>query len=568
MQPQLNGGDALVEVLCRHGIENVFCSPGSEWPSVWETLARRHAQKEKAPAYINCRHEALAVGAASGYTRVTGRTQAVLLHTGVGIINAALCIRAAYHEHIPMLICTGEGIAFGEDPNAHDPGRHWLVQLADEDHPAALVAPYVKWHGEVKSPHTLVGTLEQALQIANSAPQGPVAVSIPFELLMGPVDPATLARHQACEIAPAVASEEALQQVAEALLEAKDPIILTEYAGQEPGAMAALTRLAELLNCPVMEPAGCSFVNFPTTHPLYLWPEPEAVAGADVALLVGISAPWHPIRKQPANARVIALDSYFPKSCLPYLGYSSHLAIPTPVTPALKRLLGILEVDRRTRPSPEKRARWEQLHHRQRQSLDAQAQAESRQVGTISPRWLCHTIDRVLPQDAIVFQEVTVHRWLVHNYLRRTQPGTFFGRIAGGLGVSLVNAVGIKLAAPGAVSVALVGDGAFHYNPTLACFGMAQEYDLPMLVVVFDNESYAAMKRGLVESFPTGWAQQTKTFYGAGIVPRPDYAALARAYGGYGVCVQEPKELEHALREALDQVREGKLALVDVLLRG
>ncbi|MBI2918664.1 MAG: hypothetical protein HYY01_11840 [Chloroflexi bacterium] len=565
MQTQLNGGDVLIEVLRRHGVDNVFCSPGSEWPSVWEGLARLHAQGEARPGYINCRHEGLAVAAASGYTRVTGRPQAVLLHTNVGILNAALYVRAALHEHIPMLICAGEGIAFGEDPEAHDPGRHWLVQLADVDHPAALVAPYVKWHGEVKSPYGLAATIEQALQIAASAPQGPVALSIPLEMLLSPVPSSNLEQHHACPIVTPTASDEVLEQVAQALLEAKDPVILTEYAGQESGALEGLTRLAEVLGCPVMEPAGRGFMNFPTTHPLYLRPDPEAVAGADVALLAGATAPWYPISRQPAHARIIALDSYFPKSCLPYLGYGAHLAIPTPVAPALKRLVRILEQDKRATPSLERRARWERLHQQQRAALDKQAEADA-QKAPISPRWLCHTLNTVLPQNSIVFQEVTVHRWLVQNYIERTQPGTFFGRIAGGLGVSLCNSLGTKLGAPGAVSVALIGDGAFHYNPVVACFGMAQEYRLPILVVLFDNQSYAAMKRGTRESFPGGWSERTETFYGADILPRPDYGALASAYGGYGVSVERPEQLEGALRQALDQVQRGRLALVDVVL--
>ncbi|MEK7848548.1 MAG: thiamine pyrophosphate-binding protein, partial [Chloroflexota bacterium] len=200
---QLNGGEALIEVLRHHGVEHVFCSPGSEWHPVWEGLARLRANGEAAPTYINCRHEGLAVAAATGYTKVTGRPQAVLLHTNVGILNAALFIRAAYHEQVPMLICAGEGVAFGEDPAVRDPGRHWLTQLSDVNHPAALVAPYVKWQGEVRSPFTLVPVLEQAMQIAITPPQGPVALSIPLEVLLSPVGAAAVAGHRVCQVSPA-----------------------------------------------------------------------------------------------------------------------------------------------------------------------------------------------------------------------------------------------------------------------------------------------------------------------------------------------------------------------------
>ena len=104
----VSGGDILLEVFRTHGIEYIFCSPGSEHFPIWESLARRYAQGDKTLKYINCRHEVLAVSMAQTYAQTTGRLPAVLLHAGVGPLNAAMAIRIAHRGSVPMIICCGD----------------------------------------------------------------------------------------------------------------------------------------------------------------------------------------------------------------------------------------------------------------------------------------------------------------------------------------------------------------------------------------------------------------------------------------------------------------------------
>ena len=101
----MHGGKALVEIFSRTGVDYVFSSPGTEWPPVWEAFAELQQRGVDRPRYINCRHEALAVAIASGYTKITGKPQAVLLHATAGPLNAAMFLRAAYQERVPMVIC-------------------------------------------------------------------------------------------------------------------------------------------------------------------------------------------------------------------------------------------------------------------------------------------------------------------------------------------------------------------------------------------------------------------------------------------------------------------------------
>ena len=93
----VNGADALLELFRTQGADYIFCSPIAAWAPLWESLAKRQATTNiETPKYLNCRHEILAVGLASGYYKATGRTQAVLLPTGLGVLHGALAVRSAF----------------------------------------------------------------------------------------------------------------------------------------------------------------------------------------------------------------------------------------------------------------------------------------------------------------------------------------------------------------------------------------------------------------------------------------------------------------------------------------
>jgi acetolactate synthase-1/2/3 large subunit len=172
----------------------------------------------------------------------------------------------------------------------------------------------------------------------------------------------------------------------------------------------------------------------------------------------------------------------------------------------------------------------------------------------------------VLPADAIVVNETITHRLDLHRLLDRLAPGGYYEASYGGLGVGLGLALGAKHAEPSRTVVVTIGDGAFHYNPVVASFGAAQEHALPILVVLFDNAGYLSQKMDVVGYYPQGEAVKTKRFAGTSITPRPDYVALARAYGGTGEQVSKPSEVRAALERGLAAVANGQLALVHVVL--
>ncbi len=138
----LTGAQTMLRVLGEMGVERIFASPGSEWSPLWEALAEPGV--ERMPLYMSTRHEEVALGMASGYTKSSGKLPAVVIHTTVGALHGAMAMRAALHEQVPMIVFTGESIGFGED-GGPDPGGQWMGHLADMGGPAKLVDHTVKW---------------------------------------------------------------------------------------------------------------------------------------------------------------------------------------------------------------------------------------------------------------------------------------------------------------------------------------------------------------------------------------------------------------------------------------
>ena len=136
--------------------------------------------------YLSARHEEIAVGMASGYAKSTGKLPAVMVHTSVGSLHASMALRGALHENVPMVVLTGELIAFGESPGP-DLGAHWLSQLADIGGPARLVERCVKWSLAVNTKAVFPAAIQRACQLAMTDPKGPVFVSLPLEFLFGDV---------------------------------------------------------------------------------------------------------------------------------------------------------------------------------------------------------------------------------------------------------------------------------------------------------------------------------------------------------------------------------------------
>lgn len=564
-----SGGDILLDVFEKQGIEYIFCSPGSEHFPIWESLARRHTQGDNTLKYINCRHEVLAVFMAYAYAQTTGKLPAVLLHAGVGPLNAAMAIRIAHRASIPMVICCGDTADYGEA--AEDKGEcwKWLGALSESGGTDALVRTYVKWSNAVTSKETLVGYLYHACEIARSFPKGPVLVSIPWEYLLRIQPEMTVLGPSNRSVLPKPCPED-LQEVAERLIASKNPIILTEYAGGQPEAVPKLVELAEILGIPVFESIYPRFANFPREHPLHMGYDPSgALREADTIFIVGGITPWQPPSAFPRKGtRTILLDQDTLKERLPYWGYQIDVSITANPSEWLTALVDLLRVRVAASPGAEalchkRTEHWRARHEAMVQNWKAEALA-GKDSNPISPKWFLYKANEVLPDNAYILAEATTHAALAQRYMAK--PNGFFKALSGGLGMGMGEAAGVKLALPDRTVVLIIGDGSFYYNPALAGLGVCQEYNLPVLTVILNNGIYSAMRGMHLKYYPDGWTVRGNRFFGVDMAPVADFSKVAEAFNAYGERLYDPNEIEPALKRALEQMEQGRSALLDVVL--
>jgi len=553
---RLDGGDAILEALRNLDVDYIISSPGSEWPSVWEALARQELNEQPGPTYINCWHETLAVAMASGYTRMTGRMQAVLLHAGVGVLQGSMGIHGAYQSEVPMLVCSGESSTYGEVPEM-DPGPQWLRNLSIVGGPNRLVEPFTKWSSRVTSASTLYETVARAGELAQRTPKGPAFLNVPIETMLEEWRPGQplKRRHGAPVSRPDPA---AVERVAEMICQADNPVIVADSAGRTVAGFNALIALAESRGMPVFEGEGPAYNNFPKSHPLHHgYDLRREIDRFDLFLVIGNRAPWYPPSAGP-SAGVVVIDEYPIKEYMAHQDLQADMylegslpATLAALTEAVKERSGDAPSAASDGPNPV----WERYR-----TLDSAAGSAS----PIDPGFLCNAISDTLPSNTVFIDETILHRSQILRRIAWDNPLSYM-RPAGGLGQGLGIALGAKLAAPERPVAALVGDGSFLYNPITQSLGVARESSLPILIVVFNNASYAAMKSLHLSFYPEGTAVQSGIFHGVDI-PGPDYSELAKPFGGHGERVEDPSRLKAALQEAQAAVDAGHVAIVDVAL--
>jgi acetolactate synthase-1/2/3 large subunit len=563
----ISGASALLRSLMSAGVEHVFSSPGSEWAPLWEEFARLRATGQSVPVFTSVRHEELAVSMAAGYAKASGKLPAVVLHTTVGTLHATMALRTATHERVAMVVVAGESIGFGELPGM-DPGGQWLNHLVERGGPAALAERSVKWSIGLAAPEMVGPTVARACDIARAEPPGPAFVSLSMESLFASV-PDRRPRRGAAPAA--VADPTGVADLARLLVDARWPIFVCEDIGPDPAVVGTLVRLAERLGAGVAESTGTHVLNFPRDHPLHAgFDLRAALADADVAVLIGIRAPWHPASRTPGtDLTIVVLDPDPLHQLVPLWGYDADLLLTGAIGPSLAMLESAIDgLLPSTGPAPAAGDRSAELGRRSQARLaaDEAAAQEGAETVPLDPSWLSRELARILPSDVVIVEETITPRPIIHRAFTDLRPGGYFNGAFGGLGTGLGTALGVKAARPDALVACLIGDGAFSYDPALAALAACQEHALPILIVVYDDRGYRSQQRTVPRYFPDGYAQAQPAADGLSFDPSPDYAGIAVALGGHGAVVGRPDEIEPAIEGALAVVRSGRFALLDMQL--
>jgi acetolactate synthase-1/2/3 large subunit len=548
------GAEIFVEVLNAGGVEYIFYNPGFDVVPLLSAVARYQAAGKTAPTPIMCLDESTALNAAHGNYMVSGKPQVVLVHAELGTQQVGGAIQQAWWGRVPVLVCAA---------NMVSPGRlNWRKEPYD---PGAMLRNCVKWDHEVGRNESFYEALRQALKIAASDPMGPVYLSYPVSALTDKMEVKSISAPEIEKLPEADSA--ALEKAADLLIQAENPLIMTSYSGRHHKTVKSMVELAETLGVrAVTSPVR---MNFPADHPLCANIEPTDgmqskpyFLSSDVVLVIDYDIPYaYPDTKPKAGTKIIHIDTDFTKQGEPLwnkkadiaIKADSSLAVPA-LTKAIKKKL-TPELKKRFQ---ERAKKIEAEHLKDREEFRKMgARAGDRKA--VSAEWLAHCINQVIDGDTIVVNQTITPSASVARQIRRTKPGTLVACAGGTIGWVLGAGLGVKVSAPDKLVVALMGDGAFVYGGPTATLWPANYYNMPFLAVIFNNQAYGAIKM----LFQGAWKEGIKN---SEIAPSPDYAMTARACGAYGRTVTESSEVLLALKEALEAIRQGKAAVLDVRL--
>lgn len=566
MNNQINytAADLFMEALQEVGISYLFCNLGSDHPSIIEALAKAKKDGRKLPQAIICPHESVAFSAAQGYAMASGQAQGVMIHTDVGTQNIGGAIHNAFRARVPVFVFAGETpiTMNNELPGSRNSYVNYLQNVYDQ---RGIVRSYVKWEGDVRTGKNIKQMVYRAMQMAKSDPPGPVYLTAAREILEEQVHPVPDDWNNWSLIEQMTLTQAAFEEIVDALIKAKNPLVITTYLGRKAEAVQEMIKLCEKLAIPVVEQIP-TYLNFPRNHPMHAGYDPVPyIKQADVIIAIDTDVPWVTTQVTPKeDCRVYFIDLDPIKEQIPLWHIPTVKNYRADAYETLRQLNAIFNQKKLDVETIQQRA--ELLAKRHEKEREAWYEKESINNGEITPEWLTACLREVVDEETIILDETITNTMTVCKHLPRTKVATYYSSGGTSLGWNGGAAIGIKLANPTKTVISLTGDGTYFFSSPAAVHWMSRRYNAPFLTIIYNNEGWNATKMNYLKRYPNGTAKNTDSYW-VNFAQPSDLAKVAEAAGGaYAKTVIDSKELPNILREAIDVVRGGRSAVIDVRL--
>ncbi|MGH7834961.1 MAG: thiamine pyrophosphate-binding protein [Candidatus Binatia bacterium] len=577
------GSDVIVDLLKGFEFEYIALNPGATFRGLHDSLVNYGGNHM--PETILCPHEEMTVALAHGYARAKGKPMAAAVHNIVGLQHAAMAIYNAWCDRLPVIVLGGTG------PMDTAQRRPWIDWVHTAQVQGNLVRDFVKWDDQPGSVEAVPESFIRAYRLATTDPMGPVYLCYDGEIqekqLDGEIPYASMDRYPAP--LPMQAPEEGFEKTIRWLLEAKTPVIVADRVGRREAGFNALLELAELLAIPVFDQHNR--LNFPNMHPLNLSGlQDKVLGGADLLLALDVPdlegatskrvqerGQRRPIPLLSPKARIVnvALDDLLVRAWSHDFNKlrESDLSIMADTSVFLPELVRRLKAEKESLKKIEqdirkRRGEWARLHNEKHEAWAELTRSKWNEKPVATSRLFTELAEVLKNEDWVLTNGTTPEKeWSV---LPAAKFNQMLGKyVGGGLGYGLPASLGAALAhkGKGKLCVDLQPDGDFLF--TISGLWTAAHYEIPLLVVVCSNRSYyndeehqermAVLRGRPVENKVIGIRIEE---------PAVDFAANARSYGVWGAGpITEPGEVGKALRDAIRVVKEGKPALVDVVIQ-
>lgn len=529
---QPRSADMLAEALTATGVCTAFSLPGGTIAPLNDALLAAGEMH-----IVTVRHENNGVYMAAGFARLSNGPAFMLATSGPGLLNCVNGLASARCDHLPVILLAGEVAR-----SLH--GRHAL-QDGHSLHVGQVLTAVTKWAAEVPTPSAVLPMFHRAVQVAMSEPRGPVALTLPVDVLAGCV-PRTFPPIEF--VSHSWPTWSTLKPVVETIGTCSSVAILAGSGVRSGEGARALLELAEALGCPVMTTPKAKGV-FPESHPLSLgvfgWcGHPTArqfmERGVDCLLVLGSSL--GELATDGIGSPGLRRQTLIHVDCdLAQVGrnYATDIAIGAPVIPFMRALYQVLPA----RPSERSH-----LYGCERNKIITTA--SSRPERLISPVRALREIQAILPDDTIYVVDSGEHTAFAVHYMNIDNHDSFIAMMGlGSMGASVCG-VGAKLARPERTVAVICGDGGYSMIATE--IGTAVREGLDMYFFILNDRRLGMVEIGNTEIFGRTPDYSTEPL---------DIAGLARAVGADAAIVEHAGDIL-ALEVACD--RRTRPLVVDV----
>lgn len=562
--------DYLFDILKDLGIKYIFGVPGTnEIPIIDGT-----SYPENGVKYIECLHENIAIGAAMGSARMTGKPGVLVVHVTPGIAHSIGNLFNACRSQMPLVIlcCQQQNDLVTQEPLLASN----LVDLAKQ---------YTKWAHEVRTAEEMPLVLQRAFKEAMAPPNGPVFISIPWEYMMVAIGDNQKVKGVTRISSHFTGDDQTIKQTANLLATAKNPLIVCGDAVGYADAWTEIQELAELIGAPVVLQTFSSVANFPNNDYHWQGELPGSQAGVqsvfkehDVAFLVGFGAQaqiavfkYSDGALIPENVKLAYLTNNTWDIAKNFYGEAAILGDIKATLPLLNNYIipqrpeaAIARNENLKKLALSRTVQWENYFTEAMEEPDIWA--------VVIAKALKEAIeDRDLIDNFVYVHEAVSDGAPFQYYLpfgtTGAKPISYYCVAGGSLGWSMPASLGIKLEENTLQGIGTklvinaIGDGSSLFYPQT--WWTATHEKLPILYIITNNHEYHTLQLGLQQVVAAygeapGYGWKPKTMdpnYLRLERPKMDFVSLAKAFGGeHGEVVLTPSTVKESIERGIDHV--------------
>ncbi|MFD1824636.1 thiamine pyrophosphate-binding protein [Mumia zhuanghuii] len=557
--PVVTASDVLVRQLEGYGVEYIFGTCGHSNIALLDAIGRSSI------TFVIARHEQAAAHAADGYARISGKPGVVLMHVGPGMMNGVTGVATAAFDSVPLIAISGDVPSYylGRHP-------HQEVNLHQDGDQGAIYRPFTKRVWNVTRVEDLPRFTERAFWTATSGRPGAVLLNVPMDMFSRPLALETADAYPVVAVSttPGVGEAEA-KRVADLLVSAERPLVYVGGGLRTERGREALIALAEHLDIPIAHSLMAKG-TVPDRHPLLMgmtgfWGlelTNDYTREADVVLAFGTrfaetdSSSWddrYTWGLPPGKLVQVDLDPA-------EIGrnYPVEVGIVADASQTVEAVLAQLR-----QSCPERRPRAglrEAIESTRTRLFEDSRDRGASDAFPLRPERILRDLRDGLPDDAILVTDVGWNKNGVAQCYDLPPRGRFI--TPGGLstmGFGPAAAVGVQVAAPDKVVVALIGDGGM--SAQLPALPMAVEQGLPVVFVVMNNRAHGTIADLQASNFGASFGCEFQDPDGNPY--SPDFSVIAQACGADGYRPESAGAFSEALAQAVTNRRP---AVIDIAM--